>query len=456
MKIKYIFIIFFLFCLLRPLLVLGQIHYIPNDPYFKYQTYLHNEYNNMEDLGYLPYYNYFKEHKKEILDKYKTIKGNLPVLAIIDSDYDPFDEDISNRLWKNSDEVPYNGVDDDGNGWVDDYMVMNFINQNVYRVSGGRSETIEELGSSLYGTVYPPQGIFMSNPNYHGHYMALLAGAEQDNNIGYHGILPKEVKILTITVGHKENPNVTANNIAIRDGLDYIVDMKSKGLINTVAVNMSFGTAFPSENYFGYDVTFGKGAFEEKLEQLNSSGINYIVAAGNEAHDIDIYSSYPAAFNQPNGIVVGAAANYNAIRAWSSNYGRNTVDIFTVAEKEEELFEYNYKTTKGFYLTIDDDINSSSSATAITSAVYTVASLLYPECNNLQLKQLILDSYMDKENLYGLTKAYNRVTHDGITRLSGEGRNELGNLIGLITKDVETGEQNYHLNVELRKKICGR
>jgi hypothetical protein len=63
---------------------------------------------------------------------------------------------------------------------------------------------------------------------------------------------------------------------------------------------------------------------------------------------------------------------------------------------------------------------------------------------------------MDKENLYGLTKAFYGMKHDGITRLSGEGRNGLGNLIGLVTRDTDAGEQDYHLNIELRKKICGR
>ena len=103
-----------------------------------------------------------------------------------------------------------------------------------------------------------------------------------------------------------------------------------------------------------------------------------------------------------------------------------------------------------------ENVNNTSSATAITSAIYTVASLLYPECNHLQVKQMVLDSYMDKDNLYGLTKAYNRMTHDGITRLSGEGKNALGNLIGLVTRDIDAGEKDFHLNVELRKKICGR
>lgn len=440
---------------------MGQlIRYYPNDPYFKYQTYLHNEKNNMEDIGYLPYYNYFMEHKKEILDKYKAIKGALPVLAILDGDYDPFDMDLTNRIWRNegeSGEKTYNGKDDDGNGWVDDYSIMNFIDKKVYPVSGGRSPIAETTGAMLYGTKYPPTDPFLSNPEYHGHYMALLAGAEQDNNNGWHGILPDEVKILPLTGYHKGiSYDDTRLSIAERDALDYVIDMKAKGLINIVAVNMSFRAGFPGDNYFGYDTTFGKGAYEAKLKKLNDTGIVYVVAAGNYQHDIDLQPQFPASFNQPNGIVVAAAASYNAVRAWFTNTGKNTVDIFTVAEKATDLFDYNYKTTKGFYLTIQDDVNSTSSATAITSAIYTIASLLYPECNHLQVKQMLLDSYMSKDNLYGLTKAFYGMRHDGITRLSGEGRNELGNLIGLVTRDIDAGEQDYHLNVELRKKICGR
>ena len=445
---------------------MGQmVRYYPNDPYFKYQTYLHNEYNNMEDIGYLPYYNYFMEHKKEILDKYKAIKGALPVLAILDRDYDLFDKDLTDRIWKNTGEEyekAYNGKDDDGNGWVDDYSIMNFIDKKVYPARGGRSEAAETGflffpgGADLYDTKYPPTDLFLSSPDYHGHYMALLAGAEQDNGIGWHGILPNEIKILPLTIRHKTTPDVSVSNIAARDALDYVQDMKAKGLLNIVAVNMSFDTSFPGDNYFGFDITFGKGAFEAKLKQLNDNGIAYVVAAGNDAHDIDIQKQYPASFNQPNGIVVAAAASYNAIRAWFSNVGKNTVDIFTIAEKDTKLFEYNYKTTKGFYSTTGGDVNSTLSATAITSAIYTIASLLYPECNHLQVKRMLLDSYMDKENLYGLTKAFYGMKHDGITRLSGEGRNGLGNLIGLVTRDTDAGEQDYHLNIELRKKICGR
>jgi len=103
----------------------------------------------MEDIGYINYYNYFLEHKKEILDKYKAIKGSLPVLAIVDGDYDAFDEDLKDRMWKNPQEDPYNSEDDDGNGWVNDYGIMNFIDKWVYPASGGRSDLTEQMGRNV-------------------------------------------------------------------------------------------------------------------------------------------------------------------------------------------------------------------------------------------------------------------------------------------------------------------
>jgi len=102
---------------------------------------------------------------------------------------------------------------------------MNFIDKWVYPVSGGRSDTIEEMGARLYGTQYPPTSLFLSSPDYHGHYMALLAGAKQDNDAGWHGILPDEVKLLLLTSGHIYG----VDWIATRDALNYVIDQKAKG-----------------------------------------------------------------------------------------------------------------------------------------------------------------------------------------------------------------------------------
>lgn len=65
------------------------------------------------------------------LDKaYEFVKGkksNTVIVAVIDSGIDTLHEDLKTVLWRNPKEIPGNGVDDDGNGYVDDIHGWNFI-----------------------------------------------------------------------------------------------------------------------------------------------------------------------------------------------------------------------------------------------------------------------------------------------------------------------------------------
>ncbi|MEO2050364.1 MAG: S8 family peptidase [Allomuricauda sp.] len=54
-------------------------------------------------------------------------KGKTIVVAVLDSGMDLEHEDIKNVLWTNTDEIPNNGKDDDGNGYVDDVHGYNFL-----------------------------------------------------------------------------------------------------------------------------------------------------------------------------------------------------------------------------------------------------------------------------------------------------------------------------------------
>jgi len=57
----------------------------------------------------------------------KNKKGKTVVVAVLDSGMDLEHEDLKGVLWTNSDEVPNNGKDDDGNGYVDDVHGFNFL-----------------------------------------------------------------------------------------------------------------------------------------------------------------------------------------------------------------------------------------------------------------------------------------------------------------------------------------
>ena len=57
----------------------------------------------------------------------KKLKGKTVVVAVIDSGIDTLHEDLKPILWKNPKEIPGNGKDDDGNGYVDDIYGWNFL-----------------------------------------------------------------------------------------------------------------------------------------------------------------------------------------------------------------------------------------------------------------------------------------------------------------------------------------
>jgi len=57
----------------------------------------------------------------------KKIKSKQVVVAVIDSGIDTLHEDLKSVLWTNSKEIPYNGIDDDKNGYIDDVHGWNFL-----------------------------------------------------------------------------------------------------------------------------------------------------------------------------------------------------------------------------------------------------------------------------------------------------------------------------------------
>ena len=59
--------------------------------------------------------------------KSKDLKGKTIIVAVIDSGIDTLHEDLKDILWRNSKEIPGNGVDDDKNGYTDDVYGWNFI-----------------------------------------------------------------------------------------------------------------------------------------------------------------------------------------------------------------------------------------------------------------------------------------------------------------------------------------
>jgi subtilisin family serine protease len=202
------------------------------------------------------------------------------VIGVIDSGIDTNHPDLQGNLWVNPNETPGNGIDDDGNGYIDDIHGINAINN---------------------GALYDGHG--------HGTHVAGTIGARTNNGLGIAGVT-WNVKM----VGCKGlGDNGSGNLYDLIKCIYYITDLKNRG-INIVGSNNSWG---------------GGGYFSPLYDAITSAqnaGLLFIAAAGNDTNDNDVKPSYPASYPHDN-IISVAAVDSQGNLANFSNYGATSVDI---------------------------------------------------------------------------------------------------------------------------------
>ncbi|MEI6084725.1 MAG: S8 family serine peptidase [Verrucomicrobiota bacterium] len=203
------------------------------------------------------------------------------VVAVIDSGIDSTHPDLVSNLWTNAGEIPGNSTDDDGNGYVDDYIGYDFVN-------GLPNPT----DSGLHGT----------------HVSGTLA-ATGNNQVGVIGV-NFQARIMALKIS-PNGINVTA--AAAIEAIEYATMMKGRG-VNIVAINASFGGSSFST------------AERAAIQAAGEAGIIFCAAAGNESRNNDVTPEYPASYRLPNMIVV-AASDQNDVLADFSNFGATTVDL---------------------------------------------------------------------------------------------------------------------------------
>lgn len=195
--------------------------------------------------------------------------------------------DLSANMWVNPYD-PVDGVDNDGNGYIDDVRGWDFYNND---------------NSTYDGT-----------SDYHGTHVAGTIGATGGNSTGVAGIC-WNVKIITAKFLGSSG-GTTANAIL---AIDYLIGLKTLHGLNIVAINNSWGGG-------GYSTSLYNA-----IGRANTAGILFICAAGNGGTDgrgdnNDIYPFYPANYSNANVISVMNITKTGA-RATSSNYGATTCDL---------------------------------------------------------------------------------------------------------------------------------
>lgn len=248
----------------------------PNDKLFLDQWHLNNRGKHGglkgEDIGALSAWSV--QHKSPNV-----------IVAVIDGGVDIRHPDLKNNIWKNNQEIPGNGIDDDENGYIDDVNGWDFVDNN------GKLK-----------------------PDDHGTHVAGIIGAEGNNKIGGTGVT-WDTQLMSLDIFSGQKSVVNEN---VWDAIYYAVDNGAD------VINMSIGYTVPFGNLSKYkelDPNSYK-AYLDAFKYAVSNGVTIVSAAGNFDSDDQKTLSLPAAYGSiiPGFITVAALDNYGYLTNYS-NYG---------------------------------------------------------------------------------------------------------------------------------------
>lgn len=273
-------------------------------------------------------------------------------VGIIDEGIQLTHPDLSGQVWVNPFDAA-DGVDNDGNGYVDDVNGWDFANNDNTIYDGGSRGSLDDHGTHVAGTI----------------------GGKANNGQGVVGVNWNVTLISGKFLGRRGG--TTANAIK---AVDYFTNLKTQKGLNIVATNNSWGGG-------GYSQ-----ALYDAISRANNAGILFVAAAGNSGTNNDTTASYPSNYDLPNVIAV-AAIDKNGALASFSQYGKTTVDIGAPGVGIFSTTAFN----------LYESYNGTSMATPhVTGAVALYASVK-PGASAAQIKNAILSSAVPTASLNGKT-----------------------------------------------------
>ena len=236
--------------------------------------------------------------KIKAFDAWEITQGTDSVLlAIIDTGIEYFHPDLKNKIYINPGESgtkSNNGIDDDNNGFIDDYMGWDFVDRAGFPADTNSGDFLNWDNN--------PYDLISGGFGYHGTFVSGIAGAETNNISGIAGIAPN-IKLLNIraldNAGFGEEDDAAA-------GILYAVKMGAK------VINMSWG-----DYKFSY-------VLRDVMRYAHSQNVVLVASSGNSSSSILIKAPhYPSGYTEV--ISVGNSTE-NDYRASNSVYG-STLDL---------------------------------------------------------------------------------------------------------------------------------
>lgn len=334
---------------------------VSNDPYYTTSSLLWGMYSDDSPttVGPAGTTNQFGSQAEEAWYD-ENFGSQSVVVGVIDEGIQYTHPDLDANIWTNPFD-PLDGVDNDGNGYVDDIHGWDFFSNNNSIYDG----TSDDHGTHVAGTI----------------------GAEGGNGAGVAGVNWNVTMISAKFLG----PSGGYTSDAV-EALDYLVDLKQRHGINIVATNNSWGGG-------GYSASL-----HSAIIRAAKAGILFVAAAGNAGANNDVGGSYPANYNTTVGTATETAASYDAVisvasinsngsRSSFSSYGATTVDLGAPGA--------------GIYSTVPSNSYASYSGTSMATPHVTGAAALYaakyPGATAEQIRSAILASAAPTASLAGIT-----------------------------------------------------
>lgn len=295
----------------------------------------------------------------DALEAWDITTGSSDVIVgVIDTGVDYNHPDLKDNMWVNPGEIADNGIDDDGNGVIDDIHGYSSVNDNGDPMDTGG----------------------------HGSHVAGTIGAKGNNGVGVVGV-NWDVTIIGCQFLGSDGTGSTAGAISC---IDYFTNLKENHGVEVVATNNSWGGG-------GFSQTL-----KDAIEAGGDAGILFVAAAGNDGEDGDATPHYPSSYDSDVVLSIASTDRNDELSIFSvgaSNYGLTSVDMGAPGSAILSTTpNNNYSVYSG----------TSMATPQVTGAAALVWSL-NPELTPVEMKQLLMDSGDANEALVGKTVAATRL-----------------------------------------------
>ena len=264
------------------------------------------------------------------------------IVAVIDTGVDYTHEDLAGNMWTNPGEIKGNGIDDDHNGFVDDYYGWDFAYDDNDPMDG------DSHGTHVSGTI----------------------GGVGNNGKGVAGV--------------SWNTNIMAVKFLDDGGSGWTSDA-----IDAINYATMMGADIMSNSWGGAEYS---SALEAAIQAADDAGILFVAASGNWAEDTDQSLFYPAGYDIPNVMSI-AATDKNDNLADFSNYGISTVDIGAPGVDILSSVPVNRY----------DSYSGTSMAAPHVSGAAALLKAFNPSLTHLEIKDILMKSVDPLPSLYGKT-----------------------------------------------------